>query len=336
VTRPRLLLLSRQGSASLPADIFTTLRRIADVQVVRCPSAPPADEARRLLATVEVLGATNVCLPTIDAELLDAAPRLRGIVLYATGYDHINVDFLAGRGVGLSVVPDYATTAVAEHTIGLTLALATRLHLANDRCRGIAPGSVSLRGFELSARTMGIVGLGRIGTRVAALARGIGMGVVGTDTDSAVAGRARLAGIRTTTLAELLTTADVLSVCAHRRYGQPPLIGAVEVAAMRPHALLVNAARSGLVDTRAVIAAIRAGRLRGYGVDDHLAEAETFADLAAEGRVLQTGHSAWWRDEVLERGARMWGERLIAAVRGTPRDVVLQPRLTAAECVLSA
>jgi hypothetical protein len=85
---------------------------------------------------------------------------------------------------------------------------------------------------------------------------------------------------------------------------QLPLIGDAEVAAMWPDALPVDAARSALVDTRAVVTAIRAGRLRGYGVDDHLPGAETFADLAAEGRILQTGHSAWWRDEVLERGAR--------------------------------
>lgn len=89
---------------------------------------------------------------------------------------------------------------------------------------------------------------------------------------------------------------------------------------------LVNVGRPGLVDTTAALRALRTGQLRGYPVDDVVLEpGSADADLAVQGRLLQTGHSAWWRDEVLEHGATMWGERLLAAVQGEPLDAVSWP-----------
>ena len=100
---------------------------------------------------------------------------------------------------------------------------------------------------------------------------------------------------------------------------------------MRPGALLVNVGRPALVDTPSALAALRSERLRGYAVDDAVLDPSTDsradADLVDQGRLLQTGHSAWWRDEVLERGARMWGERLLAAVTDRPVDAVTWPGL---------
>jgi phosphoglycerate dehydrogenase-like enzyme len=297
---------------------------VADVRAERLDRVPSRCEAAELLAGVELLGATNACLPPIDAALLDAAPGLRGIVLYATGYDHIDLGLLAERGVGLSVLPDYATVAVAEHSIALALALATRLHLAHDRCRGIAGPQTSLRGIELAGRTAGVLGVGNVGRRVARLAGALGMSVFGTDPDPLADSRARLSGLTMVEQDELLAAADVVFVCASRRYGAAPLLGVPELAALRPDALLVNPARAALVDTAAAVAAIRRGHLRGYAVDDQV-DAAACQDVVSEGRLLRTGHIAWWRDEVLHRGAELWSERLIAAAEGTPLDVVWWP-----------
>ena len=330
---PRLLLLSRQGSASLPPEILARLNRVADVQAHRCEQAPTGDDLIRLLAGVDLLGATNRCLPRIDAELLDSAPGLRGVVLYATGYDHIDVDLLRRRGVGLSVVGDYATQAVAEHTLALMFALATRLHLSNDRCRGLAAPTVSLRGIELAGRTLGVVGTGRIGLSVARMARALRMTVAATDCDPAAVDRARRAGFMTCGLDQLLRSADVVALCASHTYGSPALVGARELALMRSGALLVNASRSALVDTPAVTDALRTRHLRGYAVDDQLPDAHGLTDLVEEGRLLQTGHSAWWRDEVLTRGAAQWGHRLIGAALGTPEDIITWPAAETAQPV---
>ncbi len=292
---------------------------------MRLDAAPDRTRAIALLRDADIIGATNLCLPVIDAALLDELPQLRGIVLYATGYDHIDVSLLRERGVGLSVLPDYATVAVAEHCIAMLMALATRLHLAHDRSRGLAPAVTSLRGLELTGRTLGIIGVGRIGRRVARLADALGMRVVGTDIDKLAVLRASASGVPMGELDWLLAQSDAVAVCASHKFGAPPIMGESQIAQLAPGALLVNVARPALVSTAAVMTALRAGLLRGYAVDDVVVDPDAADDLLRTGRLLQTGHSAWWRDEVLERGAGMWGERLVAAVRGEPLDAVTWP-----------
>ncbi|MQA05284.1 MAG: hypothetical protein GEV07_22025 [Streptosporangiales bacterium] len=320
--RPRLLVLSRQGAASLSRHAMPELRSLADVRVVAASAAPSPAEAAELLADVDVLAATNVCLPRLDADLLDAAPRLAGVVLYATGYDHLDVSLLRDRCVRLSVLPEYATEAVAEHCLAQVFALATRLHLAHDRSRGVVPPTASLRGIELAGRTLGVVGVGRIGSRLAELARGIGMHVVGCDVDPVTRVERATSGVTMLELAELLPASDVVAVCASAHRTPPPILGARELYLMRPHSLLANIGRPQLVDLPAALAAVRAGRLRGYAVDEVVVDSRTDGDLLDEGRILQTGHSAWWRDEVLSRGARQWTGHILAMLRGSPLDVV--------------
>ena len=323
--RTRVVVLSRQGSDSLDHHDAAALARRADVVHHARRHAPGHDEAVRLLTGAHVLAATNTCLPHLDAALLDELPALRAVVLYATGYDHIDVRLLADRGVGLSVLPDYATNAVAEHAIAMLFGLATRLHLANDRSRGLVDGETSLRGVELAGRTLGVLGVGRIGSRVAQLGTGLGMRVVGCDVDPLAIRAAQSAGVAMVDRDTLLSSSDVLIVSASHRFRAPAALGAAELHRMRRGALLVNVSRAALVDTAAAAASVRAGRLRGYAVDDVVLSDAVDGDLLREGRVLQTGHSAWWRDEVLERGRRMWGEHVLAAVDGDPLDAVTWP-----------
>jgi phosphoglycerate dehydrogenase-like enzyme len=329
VARPTLVVLSRRGRDSLTTATWDELERVADVRVVQRDSAPDPREAERLLRDADLLGATNLCLPRLDDALLQRLPRLSGVVLYATGFDLLDVAVLERHGVGLSVLPEYATKAVAEQALALLLTLATRLHLAHDRSRGRGNPDVSLRGVELHGRTLGVLGVGRIGGRVAQLAQAFGMRVLGYDVDPAAAARARAGGVEIVDLATLLRGSDALALCASSTFGAPPVLGRVQVAALRPGALLVNVARPALVDTAAVTAALRRGALAGYAVDDVVLDEVADADLLEQGRVVQTGHSAWWRDEVLERGGRMWGEHLLAAALGQPLDVVTWPRLDA-------
>lgn len=323
--RPAIVVLSRQGRGTLSPAEWAALESVADVRVLQRDAAPRHAEAVGLLSDADLLGSTNLCLPRLDAALLQRLPRLRGVVLYATGYDHLDVPLLQRSRVGLSVLPDYATAAVAEHGIALLLALATRLHLAHERSRGAAPAQVSLRGVELHGRTLGVVGVGRIGLRTAHLAQAFGMRVIGCDPDPVAKVRAAARGVDMVGLPALLRRADAVAVCASSAFGARPILGGRELALLRDGGLLVNTARSSLVDTSAVRAAVRSGRLRGYAVDDTVLDPTADRDLLDEGRVLQTGHSAWWRDEVLSRGARMWAEHLLAAAGGQPLDTVTWP-----------
>ncbi len=307
MTQVGITLLSRSGLLSLPPAERGTLTRRHRVRGHALTAPPSRALTVRLAGGADVLAATNACLPTLDDRLLQRLPRLRSVVLYATGHDHVDPGALARAGVELTVLPDYATVAVAEHGLALLMALAARLHLAHDRSRGLAPGGVSLRGTELTGRVLGVVGLGRIGSHLARIGAGIGMQVIGTDPDPDAG-----PGVRRTGLPELLRRSDAVALCPSREFGDPALVGPAELALMKPGAWLVNPTRAALVDTAAVVRAVRAGRLRGYAVDDTVLGPQD-ADLVAEGRVIQTGHSAWWRDEVLARGGQLWGEAILDA-----------------------
>lgn len=317
---PEVVVLSRAGARSLPQDLAAHIQQNARLRFVTRHDAPDHGESVRLLGSATVLATTNVTLPRLDHALLRACPHLRHVVLYATGYEHVDLETLDAHGVTLSVLPEYATTAVAEHALGLLLGLATRSHLANDRSRGFVPHETSLRGLELAGRTLGIIGVGRIGTDLARIAVGLGMEVVGCDTSPRARLDAQQRGIPMTSSPDLLERADVIALCCSTRLDAPPVIGAQELARTRPGGLVVNIGRPALVDHDAVAGAIRSGYLRGYAVDDTVFDPGN--DLVIEGRVLQTGHSAWWRDEVLERGAAHFGRAVLAAVHGSPVDLV--------------
>lgn len=311
-----VVMLTHAGRASLDEEHLAAVEQRATLLVHRLERAPDPDEAARLLSGATVLATTNRCLPHLTADLLDRCPRLRHVVLYATGYEHVDLDLLASRGVTLTTLPEYATAAVAEHALALMLTLSARTALANDRSRGAVPASTSLRGVELSGRVLGIVGTGRIGTRLGRIAAGIGMAVVGTDIDPLARMAASRAGVRPVDHDTLFQQADVVAVCASTTPGRPPIVGAHELGMLWADGLVVNVGRPCLVDTGVVAEALRSRRLRGYAVDEVVLTPGEHADLVVEGRILQTGHSAWWRDEVLRRGSRMFGDAILDAIGG--------------------
>lgn len=313
--RDKVVVLSRAGERSLPAELIQQVQERAVIDFVVRHHAPGPEESVHLLRGATVLATTNVTLPVLDEGLLRRLPDLRRVVLYATGHEHVDEELLARHGVTLVTLPAYATPAVAEHALGLMLTLATRAHLANDRSRGWAAPDVSLRGIELGGRTLGIIGVGRIGTHLARIADGIGMRVIGSDVDPGACRAATEVGVEMTSTDELLERSHVVAVSASTDRGHSTIVDARRMALMREGALLVNIGRPVLVDTEAAVAALRSRRLRGYGVDEVVLDPTLHADLVTEGRVLQTGHSAWWRDEVLERGATQFGRAIVDCLR---------------------
>lgn len=319
-----VVVISRAGEASMPPTVRHALAVQHDVTFVRRQAAPSATEAARLLRDADVLASTNVTLPRLDGALLDALPRLRHVVLYATGYEHIDVAELDARGITLSTLPDYATNAVAEHALALLLSSAARVHLANDRARGQVPAGVSLRGVEITSRTVAVIGLGRIGRRLAQLCHGLGMRVVGVDVDESARRRARQAGVPVLDRDAALDEADLVAVCASTMEGLYPVLDRAALARLHEDAFVVNVGRPVLVDSDAVRSALHTRWLRGYAVDEIVFDPQDPGDaqLLSEGRVLQTAHSAWWRDEVLARGAHHFATAIQAAADGAPIHVV--------------
>jgi glyoxylate reductase len=235
-----------------------------------------------------------LCLLTerIDADLLAAAPRLRVVANCAVGYDNVDVAACAERGVTVTNTPDVLTETSADLAWALMLAAARRVVegdrlVRSGRWRGWRPDQ--LLGVDVHGATLGIVGLGRIGGAVARRARGFGMPVLYWQ-------RRRLrrapGGARFTPLPQLLAHADFLSVHVPLRAATRHLIGARELARMKPTAVLVNTSRGPVVDERALVRALAGGRLGAAGLDVYEREPRVPAALRRLPSVVLTPHVA--------------------------------------------
>lgn len=205
--------------------------------------------------------------PYIDAATLAAMPRLRVISVDGTGFlDQVDMPAATSRGVAVCNVRDYAADAVAEFTLGLIIALRRHLIAARDTLRAGGWSREQLFADGLQGATLGVVGLGSTGSRVAELAPVLGMHVLCA---TAHPGRRRgvTANVSFVSLDELLRKADVVSLHAALNPETVGLIGPEQLAQMRPSSVLVNTARGALVDETALVAALRSGRLAGAALD---------------------------------------------------------------------
>src|SRR5918996_6234512 len=278
---PRVTLVTAAGAATFTLAQRARLEKTAESVFHERALPLETSELAGLAEGASVLAVTPRSVPSLGRETIARLPlSLRGIAVFATGVDFVDVEALEERGIALANLPDYSAASVAEHTLGLLLTLSRRLHLSRDRVLGRVPAGTSVRGFALAGKTIGIVGLGRIGGRVARLAEAFGMRVIAADP------RLNREGHPADGLAEVLAASDVVSLHLSRRYGQEPLLGVDELRAMKPRAMIVNVSRSALVDESAVVAALASGRLAGYAVDDRLTRRAEAEGLIAEGRIV--------------------------------------------------
>jgi D-3-phosphoglycerate dehydrogenase / 2-oxoglutarate reductase len=202
----------------------------------------------------------------VTAEVLDAAARLRAIGRAGVGVDNIDVAAATQRGVVVMNAPDGNTMTTAEHTVALLLALARRVPQANASLSAGRWERKKFVGVELRGKTLGLVGLGRIGRVVASRARGFEMRVVAFDPFVAPEQLAN-AGVELAPLREVCARADFLSVHTPLTAETRGIIGAEELSLMKPTARVINCARGGLIDERALFDALREKRIAGAALD---------------------------------------------------------------------
>ena len=203
---------------------------------------------------------------TVDADLLDAAPDLRVIGRAGVGVDNIDVEEATRRGIAVLNAPGGNTVSTAELAFGLLLAAARRIPAADRSLREGDWDRSAFRGRQLEGMRLGVIGAGRIGSEVVHRARGFGMTVVVHD-PYLPSERAADLGVELLELEELLRTSDAVTLHAPLTDETRGLLGPEEIGWMKEGALLVNAARGGLVDEEALAGALRAGRLGGAAVD---------------------------------------------------------------------
>ncbi|HEV7649012.1 MAG TPA: D-2-hydroxyacid dehydrogenase family protein [Actinophytocola sp.] len=224
---------------------------------------PPAD-LPALLEPFDVVVAMRERTP-LPGSLLAALPRLRLIV--TAGMGNASIDLAAARARGITVCGTAsAGSSTVELTWALLLALVRGIPAADASLRAGRWQAGSLPGADLAGATLGVIGLGRLGSQVAAVARAFGMRVVAWSANL-TAGRAAECGAEPVTLTELLSTSDIVTVHMRLSGRTRGLLGAPELASMKPTAYLVNTSRGPIVDQRALIGALTEGRLAGAGLD---------------------------------------------------------------------
>jgi glyoxylate reductase len=214
-------------------------------------------------------GAITLLTDRIDGPVLDRHPGLRVISNFAVGYDNIDVPAASERGVLVCNTPEVLTNATADHTWALLLAAARRIpesiaYVRDGKWKTWGP--LLLLGREVSGATIGIVGLGRIGKEVAKRARGFDMRVLAFDPfeDAAFA---KEHGITYVPLEQLVAESDFVTLHVALTDETHHLIGATELSRMKPTAILVNASRGQVVDTAALVDALRSGSILGAALD---------------------------------------------------------------------
>jgi glyoxylate reductase len=280
------------------------------------------DELLRRIPGVAAL----VADPTVpvDAELLDAAGlELRIVANFAVGYDNVDLAACNRRGVVVTNTPDVLTNATAELAVTLMLAAARRVGEAErivraGRWTGWDPAG--LLGRELSGATVGIVGLGRIGTRVAELIARFGPEMLYTTRSArseSIWAETRL-GLERLDLAELVARSDFVTLHVPLTPETPHLVDGDLLARFKPGAVLVNTSRGGLVDTAALAAALRDGPLGAAGLDVYEHEPEVDPALLELENVVLLPHVGSATATARDAMARLVAENVIAVLDGRP------------------
>jgi phosphoglycerate dehydrogenase-like enzyme len=281
----------------------------------------PAEDGGAAAARVLVAGGFAV----VGADILDRLPALEIVVRPGAGFERVDLVELRSRGLRLIAARIAADPAVAEWVMGAVIHLVRRFDAGGAAARaGDWAARPALAGRSLAGKTMGIVGVGRIGSQVAALAAGFGMHVIAWHPWSE-----RDLGDhiqRVDTLEELVSRADVVSLHCRLEDGTRGLIGARELARMKADAVLVNAGRGGLVDEEALATALKSGHLEGAAIDTFASEPRTqLSPLVTAPRTLLAPHLSGWTVESVEQLGR-WAAAAVADYldgAGLPSDSVV-------------
>jgi D-3-phosphoglycerate dehydrogenase len=248
-----------------------------------------ADRAALLPALTDVDAVIVRSATQIDAEALAAATQLKVVARAGIGLDNVDVDAATSRGVLVVNAPVSNITSAAEHAVALLLAAARNIPAANASLKAGEWKRSSFTGVEVSDKTVGVVGLGRIGVLFAQRMAGFGVRLLAYDPYVPPA-RAGQLGVALVTLDELLQQSDFVSIHLPKTPETKGLIGEREFGLMKPGAILVNAARGGLVDEHALAQALKAGRIGGAAVDVFMTEPCTDAPFFEHPNAVVTPH----------------------------------------------
>ncbi|HXE75213.1 MAG TPA: D-glycerate dehydrogenase [Candidatus Xenobia bacterium] len=266
----------------------------------------------------------------VDAEVLAAGPKLRVVANVAVGFDNIDVASATTRGIAVTNTPGVLDDSTADFTWALLLAVARRVVEADRFLRdGKWKGwdLMLMLGADVHGKTLGILGLGRIGRKVAERARGFAMRVLYHDAARAPASLERELGVQWAEKDELLRASDFITLHVPLLPSTRHLIGARELATMKPTAYLINAARGPVVDEAALVEALERKRIAGAALDVFENEPQVHPKLLAMPNVVLAPHIASASVETRTRMAVMAAENAVAVLEGRRPPNLVNPEV---------
>lgn len=286
----------------------------AGCQLVRLERPPDGVVTPAIMAeAIQEMQAMIIGIEPLNRSVLEQVQGLRVISKYGVGMDNIDVEAVRSRDILLGWTPGANSNAVAELTLGLMLALARRIPLADQALR--TGHFERVRGMELRGKVLGVIGLGRIGGLVAKAAICLGMQVLAYDP---FIGQPPFPEINLVDLTLLYQQADVISLHLPLNEQTRHMIDAKALRSIKPGALLINTARGGIVDEQALYEAIQSGKLGGAAIDCFGQEPATDSPLLELKQVIGTPHIASHTQEASEAMGRMAAENVIAGLQGRP------------------
>lgn len=308
-------------SRPLFADVLAQLDPFVDLEAEALERVHPADELKRRLAGVD--GAIVGLADRVDAATLAGNDRLKVVSNLAVGYNNLDIEALTRAGVLACNTPDVLNETTADYAWALLLAAARRVGAAERWLRaGQWRGAMRFDdwlGVDLHGKTLGILGMGRIGQAVARRAAGFDMRVLYHNRSRLPAPVERTCAAQWVDRAALLREADHLVLVLPYTRENHHVVGAPELAQMKPGAVLVNIARGGLVDEAALAAALREGRLAAAGLDVYEDEPVVHPDLLALEQVVLSPHLGSASAETRRNMAQLAVDNVLAGLGLGPK-----------------
>ena len=265
-----------------------------------------------------------------DAALIAAGTKLQVIGRAGVGVDNVDLDAATRAGITVVNAPTGNTIAAAEHTIALLMALARKIPAGDASMRRGEWTRGPLQGVQVRGRTLGIIGLGKIGMAVAERARGLGMTLLGSD-PFVTAEQAALRGVEVVRLEELLERSDAITVHVPLSRATTALLDAKALARMKPSAFVLNVARGGVVDEAALAEALREGRLGGAAIDVFETEPPSGSPLLDAPNTVLTPHLGASTAEAQVAVAEEVAEQVLDVLDGRPARYAVNAPLLSAE-----
>ncbi len=279
----------------------------------------------------------------ITKEVIDNLPNLKFIATRSTGFDHIDVEYCRGKNILVANVPEYGSRTVAEHTFALLLTLTRKIYQSINQGKNFDFNHENIRGVDLFGKTIGVVGLGKIGLEVIKIAKGFEMNVLAFNRTKNEE-LAKSLGFSYVDLETLLKKSDVVSL--HLPYTKEThhIINKQNIELFKKGSFLINTARGGLIETEALVLALEKGILAGVGLDVLEGEKEIMDEievmtssykkdvdlktlvlnhvLVNHPKVIITPHNAFNTKEALERITKTTIENIKSYLNNTPKNLV--------------